>query len=236
MVPDLTSTAAPSETSRRHRLASRSRSSVGCPSSAPPCAAFRRSPRARTPASATWSRRSRPTRASPPTCCATPTRRPARAPCAPHHPRRGHARRTQVDRPARDRGRHVPLLPGARPETGPLDRPPAPARRRCRGRPGDRRAHRRHLDVAHLGGLLHDVGKLVMPLAFGADALDAIAAEHQAGTRAPCSSGSASASTTLPPARWSPAPPSSSRRSRPRSPSTTAAPTALGSRLARPPA
>src|SRR3954466_2799677 len=36
--------------------------------------------------------------------------------------------------------------------------------------------------VAHLGGLLHDVGKLVMPLAFGADALDAIAAEHQAGT------------------------------------------------------
>src|SRR6185295_16795975 len=38
------------------------------------------------------------------------------------------------------------------------------------------------VDVAHLGGLLHDVGKLVMPLAFGADALDAIAAEHQAGT------------------------------------------------------
>jgi diguanylate cyclase (GGDEF)-like protein/putative nucleotidyltransferase with HDIG domain len=38
------------------------------------------------------------------------------------------------------------------------------------------------IDVAHLGGLLHDVGKLVMPLAFGNDALDAIAAEHQAGT------------------------------------------------------
>jgi diguanylate cyclase (GGDEF)-like protein/putative nucleotidyltransferase with HDIG domain len=36
-------------------------------------------------------------------------------------------------------------------------------------------------DVAHLGGLLHDVGKLVMPLAFGNDALDKIAAEHPAG-------------------------------------------------------
>ena len=36
-------------------------------------------------------------------------------------------------------------------------------------------------DVAHLGGLLHDVGKLVMPLAFGNEALDAIAAEHPAG-------------------------------------------------------
>ena len=37
------------------------------------------------------------------------------------------------------------------------------------------------VDVAHLGGLLHDVGKLVMPLAFGTAALDAIAAEHPAG-------------------------------------------------------
>src|SRR5918994_631313 len=36
-------------------------------------------------------------------------------------------------------------------------------------------------DITHLGGLLHDVGKLVMPLAFGDEALDAIAAEHQAG-------------------------------------------------------
>jgi diguanylate cyclase (GGDEF)-like protein/putative nucleotidyltransferase with HDIG domain len=38
-------------------------------------------------------------------------------------------------------------------------------------------------DIAHLGGLLHDVGKLVMPLAFGDDVLDAIAAEHPAGSR-----------------------------------------------------
>src|SRR5215208_1517297 len=37
-------------------------------------------------------------------------------------------------------------------------------------------------DVAHLAGLLHDVGKLVMPLAFGDAALDAIAAEHPAGS------------------------------------------------------
>jgi diguanylate cyclase (GGDEF)-like protein/putative nucleotidyltransferase with HDIG domain len=36
-------------------------------------------------------------------------------------------------------------------------------------------------DITHLGGLLHDVGKLVMPLAFGNEVMDAIAAEHQAG-------------------------------------------------------
>ena len=36
-------------------------------------------------------------------------------------------------------------------------------------------------DVAHLSGLLHDVGKLIMPVAFGADALDEIAAQHAAG-------------------------------------------------------
>jgi diguanylate cyclase (GGDEF)-like protein/putative nucleotidyltransferase with HDIG domain len=39
-----------------------------------------------------------------------------------------------------------------------------------------------NVDVAHLGGLLHDVGKLVMPLAFGTAALDAIAAEYPSGT------------------------------------------------------
>ena len=67
-------------------------------------------------------------------------------------------------------------------------------------------------DVAHLGGLLHDVGKLVMPLAFGNEALDAIAAEHPAGTlRAQRRAQASSASTTPPPARWSPSP----RRSRP---------------------
>jgi diguanylate cyclase (GGDEF)-like protein/putative nucleotidyltransferase with HDIG domain len=38
-------------------------------------------------------------------------------------------------------------------------------------------------DVAHLGGLLHDVGKLVMPVTFGSTALDAIAARHPAGSR-----------------------------------------------------
>jgi diguanylate cyclase (GGDEF)-like protein/putative nucleotidyltransferase with HDIG domain len=37
------------------------------------------------------------------------------------------------------------------------------------------------VDVAHLGGLLHDIGKLVMPLAFGDRALDEIAAEGLAG-------------------------------------------------------
>ncbi len=36
-------------------------------------------------------------------------------------------------------------------------------------------------DIAHLGGLLHDVGKLVMPLAYGTGALDAIVERHPAG-------------------------------------------------------
>jgi diguanylate cyclase (GGDEF)-like protein/putative nucleotidyltransferase with HDIG domain len=36
-------------------------------------------------------------------------------------------------------------------------------------------------EVAHLGGLLHDIGKLVMPVAFGEHALDEIAARAAAG-------------------------------------------------------
>ncbi|HUO74588.1 MAG TPA: HDOD domain-containing protein [Solirubrobacteraceae bacterium] len=36
-------------------------------------------------------------------------------------------------------------------------------------------------EVAHLGGLLHDIGKLVMPIAFGEPALDEIAARATAG-------------------------------------------------------
>jgi diguanylate cyclase (GGDEF)-like protein/putative nucleotidyltransferase with HDIG domain len=36
-------------------------------------------------------------------------------------------------------------------------------------------------DVAHLAGLLHDVGKLVMPLAFGNETMDLIAARASAG-------------------------------------------------------
>jgi diguanylate cyclase (GGDEF)-like protein/putative nucleotidyltransferase with HDIG domain len=38
-----------------------------------------------------------------------------------------------------------------------------------------------HADSAHLAGLLHDVGKLLMPAAFGADAVNAIAAEAPYG-------------------------------------------------------
>jgi putative nucleotidyltransferase with HDIG domain len=38
-----------------------------------------------------------------------------------------------------------------------------------------------HGDDPHLAGLLHDVGKLVLPLAFGADAVDPIALEAPAG-------------------------------------------------------
>jgi putative nucleotidyltransferase with HDIG domain len=36
-------------------------------------------------------------------------------------------------------------------------------------------------EAAHLAGLLHDLGKLVMPLAFGEDELDAVAQEHPIG-------------------------------------------------------
>jgi len=38
-----------------------------------------------------------------------------------------------------------------------------------------------HTDTAHLAGLLHDVGKLLMPAAFGVVALEEIAAEEPAG-------------------------------------------------------
>ena len=42
------------------------------------------------------------------------------------------------------------------------------------------------VEAAHLGGLLHDLGKLVMPLAFGEEALDEVAREHAIGAdRAP---------------------------------------------------
>jgi diguanylate cyclase (GGDEF)-like protein/putative nucleotidyltransferase with HDIG domain len=46
-------------------------------------------------------------------------------------------------------------------------------------------AERCHVDAeaAHLAGLLHDVGKLVLPLAFGVEAVDAVVAEAPAGTR-----------------------------------------------------
>jgi diguanylate cyclase (GGDEF)-like protein/putative nucleotidyltransferase with HDIG domain len=40
-----------------------------------------------------------------------------------------------------------------------------------------------NVEVAHLAGLLHDVGKLVMPLAFGEDVLDEIAGVSQSGSR-----------------------------------------------------
>ena len=38
------------------------------------------------------------------------------------------------------------------------------------------------VEVTHLAGLLHDIGKLVLPLAFGTDAVDGIAREHGSGT------------------------------------------------------
>jgi diguanylate cyclase (GGDEF)-like protein/putative nucleotidyltransferase with HDIG domain len=37
------------------------------------------------------------------------------------------------------------------------------------------------LELAHLGGLLHDIGKLVMPLAFGEEMMDEIASQASAG-------------------------------------------------------
>ena len=83
-------------------------------------------------------------------------------------------------------------------------------------------------DVAHLAGLLHDVGKLVLPLAFGARRPSSRAAErHRAGAaRDPRRARRRSAPTTPSPAgSWPPAP-SSIPRSPRRSPPTTAAPTA----------
>ncbi|MEI2701114.1 MAG: HDOD domain-containing protein [Baekduia sp.] len=41
-------------------------------------------------------------------------------------------------------------------------------------------------DVAHLAGLLHDVGKLVLPEAFGEDACDLLAGKHPSGSDRAC--------------------------------------------------
>ena len=58
-----------------------------------------------------------------------------------------------------------------------------------------------HTDTAHLAGLLHDVGKLLMPAAFGIEAVEAIALEAPPARPAPNSSASDSGSITPPPAR-----------------------------------
>jgi putative nucleotidyltransferase with HDIG domain len=42
-------------------------------------------------------------------------------------------------------------------------------------------AGRVHGEAAHVGGLLHDIGKLVLPLAFGEDVVEQIAQQHSAG-------------------------------------------------------
>ena len=42
-------------------------------------------------------------------------------------------------------------------------------------------AGRVHGEAAHVAGLLHDIGKLVLPLAFGEDVLEEIAEQHHAG-------------------------------------------------------
>ena len=94
-----------------------------------------------------------------------------------------------------------------------------------------------HTDTAHLGGLLHDVGKLLMPAAFG----DSGARGHRAARRrtarpAPRSSASGSGSTTPLPARCSSACPSLTTTSPARSPTITAARPASRARPTRPPA
>jgi putative nucleotidyltransferase with HDIG domain len=42
-------------------------------------------------------------------------------------------------------------------------------------------AGRVHGEAAHVAGLLHDIGKLVLPLAFGEDVIEEIATQHHAG-------------------------------------------------------
>ncbi len=92
-------------------------------------------------------------------------------------------------------------------------------------------------DIAHLGGLLHDVGKLVMPLAFGDEALDAIAAEFPAGSNRAIAERKLFGVDHAEARRAaSPAPRRSRSRSSWSSASTTAAPTAGRSPRARPPA
>ncbi len=139
------------------------------------------------------------------------------------------ARRAPGDRPARARGRHLRLLRARARQRRPLGRPAEPARRRGRHRrPGDRRAHGRQRPTWRISrGLLHDVGKLVLPLAFGTATARRAPPSATAPVARACSpSARCSAPTTPSRAGSSPPAPSSIPRSPRRSPPTTAASTA----------
>ena len=102
-----------------------------------------------------------------------------------HDPPGGHAARPARARPDRARGRDLPL-----PRALPRRRPSARAAS-CTCTPSRVAAYSAttaelrgaHADTAHLAGLLHDVGKLLMPAAFGVQPLEEIAAEAPAGSQ-----------------------------------------------------
>ena len=114
-----------------------------------------------------------------------------------HDPPGGHAARPPRARADRARGRDLPL-PGA------LPRRRAPRRGQLHVHAVTVAAYSEtaadlrgaHTDTAHLAGLLHDVGKLLMPAAFGVQPLEDIAAAGPSAPPAPSSSASYSASTT----------------------------------------
>ena len=185
----------------------RSTGSAGCPCSTAQCGGSARWPRTTRRPRASSSRCSSQTRGSPPTCCATPTP-PRRA--RPLRVRSIRATATLAGRRAVARlaleaatcrfferapgnGGHSigQLAPAAHAATVATCAHAVAARA---GAP---------TDTAHLAGLLHDVGKLVLPLAYGSVATDAD--RPRPTPPAPLarrSSGRCSASTTRRRARW----------------------------------
>jgi hypothetical protein len=113
------------------------------------------------------------------------------------HPRRRHARRPQGDRAARRRGRDLPLLPTRAGQRRPLDRPPAPARRRGRG-VSQSIAERAgaSADIAHLGGLLHDVLIGAASSALDAESLSVVLSRRRGAVTRPSAPGAAASCGT----------------------------------------
>ena len=149
-----------------------------------PCGACAGSRATPSPTPASSSPRSRPIPGSRPTSCASPTPRRARAPCAQTVRQAVNLLgRVSVGRLALEAAvcRFFELAPGTGGASRGLLHVHASQVAAVAGALAERAGA--DAEAAHLAGLLHDLGKLVMPLAFGEAELDAVAREHAIGAR-----------------------------------------------------